>query len=385
MCGNVRWKRIGREDVSAGIVIESDQHSDLLLLPDPVSGLLCSLMLLYHQPPSHLTSSRPRLALDINLDTYNIDNQRLPKPYRNEQYEQLSLYSDSNQFHSGSPSPSQPTNQRPSMSFPQPLSAPHDHPNFSHQLAPSYPSSRYGSDRPTYSDLPPPLDRRMSEPALLSGNHPAAYRLPPSVEQSNRYNYAQPSNYSPPDYHRSYTTAHSRNDSTGSSYGAEYRSQWSSEIKQEEGYPEPNPIISSNYSPRPSTASTGVDNISPHPTYSLSAASPTSAVSVSPDLPNISVQQGDDQHSPSSPSNSSKTYAFVSLPGTTIRKRPRRRYDEIERLYHCSWPDCSKAYGTLNHLNAHVVMQKHGARRLPSGLFPSPLGHTHLLIYLIRI
>ncbi|GJJ10995.1 hypothetical protein Clacol_005224 [Clathrus columnatus] len=69
---------------------------------------------------------------------------------------------------------------------------------------------------------------------------------------------------------------------------------------------------------------------------------------------------------PSSPNNSSKTYSFVSLPGNAVRKRPRRRYDEIERLYACSWPDCTKAYGTLNHLNAHVSMQRHGSKRSPA-------------------
>ncbi|OBZ74052.1 hypothetical protein A0H81_06160 [Grifola frondosa] len=62
--------------------------------------------------------------------------------------------------------------------------------------------------------------------------------------------------------------------------------------------------------------------------------------------------------------NSSKTYSFVSLPGNAVKKRP-RRYDEIERLYQCSWPNCTKAYGTLNHLNAHVQMQRHGAKRSP--------------------
>ncbi|OSX64004.1 hypothetical protein POSPLADRAFT_1073706 [Postia placenta MAD-698-R-SB12] len=61
-----------------------------------------------------------------------------------------------------------------------------------------------------------------------------------------------------------------------------------------------------------------------------------------------------------------KTYSFVSLPGNAVKKRPRRRYDEIERLYQCSWPNCTKAYGTLNHLNAHVTMQKHGPKRTPA-------------------
>ncbi|SJX62949.1 related to putative C2H2 transcriptional regulator [Sporisorium reilianum f. sp. reilianum] len=51
--------------------------------------------------------------------------------------------------------------------------------------------------------------------------------------------------------------------------------------------------------------------------------------------------------------------------GGASKKRPRRRYDEIERLYPCSWPGCTKSYGTLNHLNAHVAMQKHGPKRSP--------------------
>jgi hypothetical protein len=62
-----------------------------------------------------------------------------------------------------------------------------------------------------------------------------------------------------------------------------------------------------------------------------------------------------------------KVYSFVPLPGINTKKRPRRRYDEIERHYACNWPGCTKAYGTLNHLNAHVQMQKHGPKRHPSG------------------
>lgn len=58
---------------------------------------------------------------------------------------------------------------------------------------------------------------------------------------------------------------------------------------------------------------------------------------------------------------------FVPLGGPAPKKRPRRRFDEIERLYTCGWGGCEKAYGTLNHLNAHVAMQKHGEKRLPSG------------------
>jgi hypothetical protein len=58
---------------------------------------------------------------------------------------------------------------------------------------------------------------------------------------------------------------------------------------------------------------------------------------------------------------------FVSLGGPAHKKRPRRRYDEIERLYGCGFNGCDKSYGTLNHLNAHVAMQKHGEKRLPTG------------------
>lgn len=47
-------------------------------------------------------------------------------------------------------------------------------------------------------------------------------------------------------------------------------------------------------------------------------------------------------------------------------------------MYKCGWNGCEKAYGTLNHLNAHVTMQGHGSKRTPDGKFyisalpPSP-------------
>jgi hypothetical protein len=55
----------------------------------------------------------------------------------------------------------------------------------------------------------------------------------------------------------------------------------------------------------------------------------------------------------------------VPIPGAQQHKRPRRRYEEIERMYKCGWNGCEKAYGTLNHLNAHVTMQSHGQKRTP--------------------
>ncbi|KAH8984038.1 hypothetical protein EDB92DRAFT_1803408 [Lactarius akahatsu] len=54
---------------------------------------------------------------------------------------------------------------------------------------------------------------------------------------------------------------------------------------------------------------------------------------------------------------------FAALPGDAVKKRPRRRYDKIERIYNCPWTGCTKSYGTLNHLNAHIVMERHGSNR----------------------
>ena len=63
----------------------------------------------------------------------------------------------------------------------------------------------------------------------------------------------------------------------------------------------------------------------------------------------------------------STVYSFVPIPGAQQYKRPRRRFEEIERMYRCGWNGCEKAYGTLNHLNAHVTMQRHGTKRTPEG------------------
>jgi len=81
----------------------------------------------------------------------------------------------------------------------------------------------------------------------------------------------------------------------------------------------------------------------------------------------VAQQASEDEHNTAHPDPSvSKTYSFVSLPGNAVRKRPRRRFDELEHIYHCSWSGCTKSYGTLNHLNAHIVMQRHGNKRTPA-------------------
>lgn len=50
-------------------------------------------------------------------------------------------------------------------------------------------------------------------------------------------------------------------------------------------------------------------------------------------------------------------------------RRFRRRYNQILRKYMCSFPGCSKSYGSLNHLNTHIVsksMAKESQRRISS-------------------
>ncbi len=63
------------------------------------------------------------------------------------------------------------------------------------------------------------------------------------------------------------------------------------------------------------------------------------------------------------PSVSSEHIKFSSL---GKKKRRRKKYYEVERFYMCNYPNCNKAYGTLGHLNCHILRKKHGRKRLPS-------------------
>lgn len=47
------------------------------------------------------------------------------------------------------------------------------------------------------------------------------------------------------------------------------------------------------------------------------------------------------------------------------KKRPRRKANEMERLYACNYKNCKNSYGTLNHLNAHITFKRHGPKRKP--------------------
>jgi hypothetical protein len=63
---------------------------------------------------------------------------------------------------------------------------------------------------------------------------------------------------------------------------------------------------------------------------------------------------------------------LVFLPASTEsdvepRRRKRRRWDEIDRKYACNFEGCTRAYGSLSHLNDHVSLQNHGPKRRASG------------------
>lgn len=68
------------------------------------------------------------------------------------------------------------------------------------------------------------------------------------------------------------------------------------------------------------------------------------------------------------PIDPSAAFSFIALPNADPpRKRPRRRFEEIDRFYRCNWESCTKGYGTLNHLNQHIQCHGHGPKRTPKG------------------
>lgn len=351
---------------------------------------------------SYSASSDARTATaNVSHTDYASQHRELPLSGRTSPTQLTSSREDgmTNRFISKSPSP---TEIHHASSFPHPLSAPHSQEHFSNIDSPSF-----GSDMNRYTPLHnsdrysrngphqqssgvdkysfPLLDqRRMSEPSIFGSSgsaHASAYPNPNTEPTSGRYQQMQFAFNPPPQSPESpYSTLHNR-ESSGSLRDLSHH------------YQQPNSAWKSDDHMQlqlHSISGVGLDEpISPlHSTFSGGARSPT----LSPKYPSVA----DDAYGPSPPgtgtstssnapgtrnsgpggaaagsgsSANGKTYAFVSLPGNAVKKRPRRRYDEIERLYQCSWPDCTKAYGTLNHLNAHVTMQKHGSKRSPSGMY----------------
>ncbi|KIW24853.1 uncharacterized protein PV07_10541 [Cladophialophora immunda] len=89
-----------------------------------------------------------------------------------------------------------------------------------------------------------------------------------------------------------------------------------------------------------------------------------------PDQPGVAApypQPGPGVPGPSPTSATSQTpQRFVFVPNEQP-KRPRRKPEEIERLYKCGWNGCEKAYGNLGHLNQHVSKHSHGPKRKGRG------------------
>ena len=112
------------------------------------------------------------------------------------------------------------------------------------------------------------------------------------------------------------------------------------------------PFSEHDIATKPTSDIVGIDHLHPG-TSQIHLHSP--ALSLDPIARPIALEEEPDAvlTGPSA----SKTDPFVFLPGNAARKR----------LYHCSWSGCTKSYGALNHLNAHIIMQRHGSKRTPAG------------------
>lgn len=328
----------------------------------------------------------------LNLTYGTASSQSQPQPQAHEHYpaqqssQTLSQRQTSHYAH--------PNSQSSLSSHSQPHSAVHSQsdrfPSVSSMLSSA---DRYPQRLDKYTFPPPPQpDRRMSEPSSHHTYGSSRQYAPQAVHLNSAYSAPQAS-YS---LHR-VNRSDSYSDLT-SGPGMAAGSEWQEDEREKhvlsrDGRPSTGNL--DPYSPIASTFSSSTSSIatgslpSPHTTQSGYSTAPgggyalytspedvyndgrpqsSSGDSSSPPYPygSLPTVQSTAQH-PGYGDPSSKTYSFVSLPGNTVRKRPRRRYDEIERLYACSFPGCTKAYGTLNHLNAHVNMQKHGSKRHPNG------------------
>ncbi|KAF9240699.1 hypothetical protein BU15DRAFT_45559 [Melanogaster broomeanus] len=227
-----------------------------------------------------------------------------------------------------------------------------------------------GNDKYCHTQHPLLDQRRMSEPATYSsttGGYPntAADLSSARYQQlQHEFSYISPrsyNSYSSSSLHRTLSSGAVSDHLSGSSWKEDDQLPLHSydSIELDEPLSPLEPTFSGGEG-SPSMGMSGMAYGSLHEDYGPSP--PGTGTSTSSNAPALRQQLNGGSHSPSN----SKQYSFVSLPGNAMKKRPRRRYDEIERLYQCSWPDCTKSYGTLNHLNAHVTMQKHGQKRSPN-------------------
>ncbi|KAK0646699.1 hypothetical protein B0T16DRAFT_168260 [Cercophora newfieldiana] len=269
----------------------------------------------------------------------------------------------------------------------------------SQQQPPQPPSGKEGSEAPASTLLSPPgSSMERSAPEYSQSDHASAapYATQQEVRSANYSTSATPtSDYSvypssarstsfPEHIQRSYHPASNHSGSSGSMAqtptspsvplpdGRNHQSQLrsDSELPIDPSIAQPSPTYASHqYSPYGAPTSQDMSHPYTHPSSAGLYAQPR------PDWAGYGQQPGGPitpghhvfPQTPTSatPARPSQVYSFVPIPGAQQHKRPRRRYEEIERMYKCGWNGCEKAYGTLNHLNAHVTMQAHGQKRTP--------------------
>ncbi|KAG9239378.1 hypothetical protein BJ875DRAFT_501429 [Amylocarpus encephaloides] len=235
--------------------------------------------------------------------------------------------------------------------YPQPQAAP------STELAavvrfsqpPELPSHGFSSAPPT--DFYPALARPASIPGRIqrqffpANNHGGGMAQPPSPSLPLQDGRNHPSNQIKSDSDILDPSIQVPSPTAYASHNGQY-SPYTPEQAMQHGYPQSHPGSAMYAQPRPDWSGYAGHPQMAQGGYATSGAqTPTSAASAG--------------------APSSQVYSFVPIPGAQQHKRPRRRYEEIERMYKCGWNGCEKAYGTLNHLNAHVTMQSHGQKRTP--------------------
>lgn len=314
----------------------------------------------------------PVARIDFQYPTTNHSMDRGSSEYAQSGLPSSTSYSQFTNNQSESQTNEQPTNyQSPSQdrsiaysSSTTPSSAPNFQPEYNlgasrYEGAPRYPSSSAGTgssggmSHASHSNFPlPPLAQSLQRPVKPD---PESSEDPSTSVSSPAYPPPQPAqyhSYPPPNtMSEPYTHPHPATSASG------WRPDW-----PPQGYPQPPHMAYST-----------------HPGGPGGVASPAGPVrnNRNPNRKRISDQQT--QHP------LSQVYSFVPIPGAQQHKRPRRRYEEIERMYKCGWHGCEKAYGTLNHLNAHVTMQSHGIKRTPEGLLRTSFFAVLPPIHLISV
>lgn len=103
--------------------------------------------------------------------------------------------------------------------------------------------------------------------------------------------------------------------------------------------------------PLPTTTTTTTPTTTTTTTTRITSATTTSTRSNS--ISNVSATSSNESHPNSS----------VTRIKPKNRKRQRKKFEDVKRLYYCDYQNCNKGYGSLTHLNEHRVIQRHGPRK----------------------